>query len=187
MTLVAEAVADVVVDHAGSLHESVADGRSDESKASAFQVLAHGVRFGRARRYAPRGGPFVLLRPAADKLPDVTVERAKFLLYREERLRIRNCRRDFQAVAHDTRVRQQRADFSPLIAGNLCSIEPVKSAAVVLALVENRLPTQPRLRAFQNQKFKKRAIVVHRLAPLFVVVFDHEALLRPMTTPPLLD
>ncbi len=186
MTLVAKAVARVVVDHAGSLHESVADGRSDESEAAAFQVLAHGVRFACARGYAPRGRPFVLLWPAADKLPDVTVERAKFLLYLEECLRVRNCRRDFQAVAHDSRVRQQRADFSLVIARNLRGIEAVKSAAVILALVENRLPTQPRLRAFENQKLKKHAVVVHRLAPLFVMVFDHERLLRPMTAPPLL-
>jgi hypothetical protein len=36
MTSVAKAIARVVVDHAGSLHESVADGRSDESEAAAF-------------------------------------------------------------------------------------------------------------------------------------------------------
>jgi hypothetical protein len=45
MTLVVKAIARVVVDHAGSLHESVTDGGSDESKASAFQVLAHRVGF----------------------------------------------------------------------------------------------------------------------------------------------
>src|SRR5208283_1343563 len=86
MTSVAEAVAGVVVDHPGSLHEGVADGRSDE-------------------------------------LPDVTIERAEFLLYCEERLRVRNCSRDFQAVAHDTCVGKQRADFSLVVAGNFLGIK----------------------------------------------------------------
>ena len=45
MRLVVKAIARVVVDHAGSLHESVADGGSDESEPAAFQVLAHRVGF----------------------------------------------------------------------------------------------------------------------------------------------
>ena len=40
---VAEAGGVVVVDHAGGLHEGVADGGTDEAEAAALKVFAHGV------------------------------------------------------------------------------------------------------------------------------------------------
>ena len=38
-----EAVDSVIVDHAGRLHEGVADAGADELEAVRFQILAHGI------------------------------------------------------------------------------------------------------------------------------------------------
>ena len=61
---------------------------------------------------------------------------------------------DFQAVAHDAGIGQQRADFSLVIACNFRGVEAVEGLAVIFALFENRLPAQAGLRAFENQKFE---------------------------------
>src|SRR5438309_10268261 len=45
-----KAAAVVVVDHAGGLHEGVADGRAHELEAAADQIFAQSVGFGGARR-----------------------------------------------------------------------------------------------------------------------------------------
>src|SRR5579883_1197001 len=46
----AEAIDDMVIDHADGLHKCVADGRADEGEAPAAQVLAHGIGVGVAGR-----------------------------------------------------------------------------------------------------------------------------------------
>jgi hypothetical protein len=91
MTLIAEAVAGVIVDHAGGLHEGVADGGPDESEAAVFEVFAHLVRFGCACGQSARSCPFVFLRLPADELPNVLVECAELFLYGQECLRVGNC------------------------------------------------------------------------------------------------
>ena len=88
---VAKAMASVVVDHAGRLHEGVADGCSHESKTTAFEVFAHRIRFACARGHAPGPDPIVFLRLPANKLPNIAVEGAELFLYREECSRVRNC------------------------------------------------------------------------------------------------
>ena len=41
----AKAIPSMVIDHAGGLHERVADCGADEAEAATLQVLAHDVRF----------------------------------------------------------------------------------------------------------------------------------------------
>src|ERR1051325_2638795 len=83
----AEAAFLVVVDDADRLHEGVADGRSDEAEAALEQILAH--------------------RLCVLEAPDVGVEAAEFLLYREEGLRIAHRALDLQPVPYDARVTHQ--------------------------------------------------------------------------------
>lgn len=110
------------------------------------------------------------MRLAVDELPDVAVKAAKLLLHSEKSLRVLNCRSEFQFIAHDSGIVQQLLNLAPVIACHALRIEFVKSFSVVLALVEDRTPTQTGLRTFQDEKFKERAIVMHRSAPFFVVV-----------------
>ena len=60
---VTEAVDQVVVDHAGRLHQGIADGRTDEIAAAPLQVAAHGIRLPGAGRNFGQGPPGAIDRP----------------------------------------------------------------------------------------------------------------------------
>jgi len=94
----------VIVDHADRLHERVADGRSDEGESASLQVLAHRVGLGGAGRNVLRPGGVVDDGAAADKLPDVGVEAAEFLLHGQKRACILHRRLDLEPVADDAGV-----------------------------------------------------------------------------------
>src|ERR1700722_20417330 len=111
-------------------------------------------------------------RLSADELPDVAIEAAKFFLYFKKRLGIRDRGCNFQLGANDSRVSHQRPNFLAVITRNFRRIEAVKCAAVVLALIENRLPAQARLRAFQDRKLEKHPGVMAHDTPRFIVVID---------------
>src|SRR6185503_9643838 len=177
---VAIAAGEMVVDHAGRLHEGVADGRADEAEAALLQVLAHRVRFGGARRDVVALAP-VLDRLAADELPDVAVERAELLLHGEKRLRVAHGAFDLQAVAHDAFVLHQERLTGSGEARDLGRIKSGKGAPVVRALFQDRRPAQPGLRAFQRDELEQHAVVVHRHAPFLVVVGDVQRAGGPAT------
>ena len=97
----------MVIDQARRLHEGIADCRTDKLEAAFFEGFAHGVRF------AGRGGD-VFEGPApvadsgpADKLPDIGIEGAKFLLDLKEGTRVGHCGFNFEAVANDARIVEQ--------------------------------------------------------------------------------
>ena len=70
---------EVIVHHAGCLHEGVADGGTDEFESAPQQVAAHGIGFGGARRHLRESSPAILLRLSADEVPEIGVEAAKLL------------------------------------------------------------------------------------------------------------
>src|ERR1700733_5489576 len=183
--LITEAIARMIIDHADGLHESVTNGRADESETARLQILAQRIRFRGARRNLPRSRPIISLRTSAHELPHVTVERSEFALHRQICRGVGNRSRNLQAIAHNPSVPQKRPYLARIVSRNLLGIESIERAPVILALVENRLPAQSRLRAFQYQKLEKQTVVVHWLAPLPIVVLHHQRLLRPMA-PPLL-
>src|SRR5271167_2703887 len=83
-----EALDHVVIYHSRGLHEGVADSRAYEVETALLQVFAHGIGF-RRQGWKPRPQPpGVHSRFAANKLPDVAIERAELLLNCQERLRI---------------------------------------------------------------------------------------------------
>src|ERR1039458_10891187 len=83
-----ETIRRVVVDHAGRLHESIANRRADELETASFQFFAHRIGFLRARGYIGEAAPCILFRFALDKLPDERSKAAKFILHLHESLRI---------------------------------------------------------------------------------------------------
>src|SRR5437899_4551320 len=148
--VIAETLDRVVVDQPSSLHERVADSRADEIEAALLQILAHRVRFRSARRNSSPQTPGVHSGFATDKLPDVAIERAELLLHVEKCLGVLYRRSHLQPVADDPLIAQQSLRFSPVVARDFLRIKPVKSRTVVFALPQNRVPTKPGLRAFQN-------------------------------------
>src|SRR4249920_932612 len=82
----------------------------------------------------------------------------------------------------DARVGEQAPAFARAVTGDLFHVEAGERTPVVLALGEDRVPGKPRLRALEREAFEELSIVVHRDAPLLVVVGDGERVLRPGAT-----
>jgi hypothetical protein len=59
-------------------------------------------------------------------------------------------------------------------------LEIIERLAIGIALAQDRIPGQARLRPFQNKEFKQPAVVVQRHAPLFVVVADRKFIFWPL-------
>src|SRR3989344_2658154 len=162
----------MVVDHAHGLHVGIDDGRAHEAETTQFQIFRQRVGFAGVRGKAFQRAPMVHARSPADEAPHVAVERTEFFLHRQERPRIRDGGRYFQAIAHNAGVPEQAPDVARAEARHARGVEVRERLAVVLALAQNRDPTQARLGAFEHQKLEVLAVVVHRYAPLGVVVAD---------------
>src|SRR5215470_15095424 len=79
-----ETASQMIVDHAGGLHESVADRRAHEPEAPREEISAHGPRGIRLGRALPLPAPGVAHGPTVDEPPDVRVEAAVLALDRQE-------------------------------------------------------------------------------------------------------
>ena len=97
----------MVIDHAGGLHEGVADGRPDEGEAGLFQGFAHGFGFGRYRRDVAAILDVIDLGFAADKRP----QQPHRILQRQPGRGVAPSSVELQAIAHDARVLHQHLDF----------------------------------------------------------------------------
>jgi len=149
---VAETRNQVIVDHARGLHEGVANGRADEAETALLQIFAEGVGFGGFCREAFAGFPGVLFGLAADEAPDVCVKGTEFFLDFEEGASVTDGGVDFEAVANDSGVAEQFADLLFVVARDFGGIESIKYFAIPRAFLQDRVPTQSRLRAFQYQE-----------------------------------
>jgi len=81
-------------------------------------------------------------------------------------------------VTNDPLVRQQLRDIARREPRNGIDLEVRECAAEVLALPEDREPTQPRLEAFEADLLEEAPIVFDRLPPLTIVILDVERI-RP--------
>ena len=160
----------MVIDHAGCLHERVANRGADEFESTAQQVTTHGVGFGSTRRYVSYGPPPILNWIAAKQTPKISVEASEFFFDVEKPFRVLDRSGDFQPVSHDAIVAEQSLDLSLAIAGNLFRAKSIERFSVVLAFPQNGVPAQSRLRAFQNKEFEEYSIVVYRNAPFLIVI-----------------
>src|SRR4030095_4099472 len=79
---------------------------------------------------------------------------------------------DFQSVPDDPVVAKQPLNVALAVACDLFRAKSVYRFSVVLAFLQNRVPTQSSLRTFQNQKFEEHSIVVHRHAPFLIMISD---------------
>src|SRR5439155_6126381 len=138
----------------------IANSRADEAEAAAFQFLAHGVGLGGASQEVLERSPCVDDRVAAGELPDVGIEAAELLLYGEECLGILDRRADLLAVADDAGVGEQLAESALAIASDLLRIKLVERGAIILALLQHRVPAQTRLGRVEDQELEELAVVV---------------------------
>lgn len=171
----------MVVHHPGRLHQGIADGGADELEATLQQVAAHRVGFGGAGRDVREAAPTILFRLAADEAPEVGVE-GRFFLEPEKNFRILNRGSDLQAVAHDSGVAEQPPHFARAVTSDLLGAKAIERLAIIFALLENGIPAQSGLGAFENEELEEDAVIVHRHAPFLIVIGDGEFNRRPRTT-----
>src|SRR5260370_11454103 len=146
------------------------------------EVLAEGVGFERFCRDAFVSFQGVLFGLTADEAPNVGVEGAELFLHFEESAGVADGGVDFQAVADDSGVAEQFANFLFVVARDFLRIEPVKHFAIPRALLQDPVPPQPRLRSFPYQELEPLVFVMHGHAPYLVVIGDVQLTLRPGTT-----
>ena len=70
----------MVIHHAGRLHEGVTDRGADEGKSSSLEVPAHRVGFLGGAGNVFVGFPAILDGLLSHELPDVFIERCKFVV-----------------------------------------------------------------------------------------------------------
>src|SRR5262249_42574869 len=165
-----ETPSQMIVDHAGGLHESVADRRAHESEASREEIPAHGPRSIGLGRALPLPPPGVAHGPAVDEPPDVRVEASVLTLDRQERPRVGDRGIDLRAVADDPGAVHETADSHRGIAGDFLRVEPVEGPPIGLPLLQNRGPAQSGLRALENQELEEETVPMDRHAPLPIVI-----------------
>src|SRR6266481_580661 len=153
---------EVIVDHAGCLHECVADRRADEFESASQQIAAHGVGFGGARWHLSQSAPTILDWRAADEGPEISVESSEFFSHLEEPFRVLDCGCDFQSVPHDPIVAEQPLNVALAVASDLVRAKSIERFLVVVAFLQNRIPAQSGLCTFQNEKLEEHSIVMHR-------------------------
>src|SRR5215472_8889112 len=177
-----EAADNVVVHEPDRLHERVADRGSHELEAAALQLLAHESRVSGLRGHLAKRRPGVTYRPALHELPDVGGERAVLRLHLAELLRVGHGRLDLQAISHDAGVSHQARAPGSIEPRHLGGIETSERLPVPLALSEDRVPTEARLRALKEQHLEQVSIIAGGHAPLRIVVRHLERRLRrPLT------
>ena len=172
----------MVIDHAGCLHERVANRGADEFESTAQQVATHGVGFGSTRRYVSYGPPPILNWIAANKTPKISVEASELFFDVEKPFRVLDRSGDFQPVSHDAIVAEQSLHVSFAVAGDFLRSKSIERFSVVVAFPQNRIPAQSSLCAFQNQKLEEHPIVVYRNAPFLIVISDRGFRSGPGTT-----
>ena len=164
----------MVVDESGGLHECVANRGADEAKAALEQGFAQQdgeIGFGRNLLEIR---PAVLDGLAADEIPNEIVEGAEFFLNLQEGFGVGDGGLDFEPIADDAGILEQDADFLGVVASDFGGIEATEEFAVTFALLENGVPAEASLSAFEDEEFEPAVVVVDGNAPFFVVVSDAE-------------
>src|ERR1700729_1998700 len=95
------------IDHSHRLHEGIADGRPDETKAAALQILAHGIAVRRELGDVAQIERPALEHAAVRELPEVVVKGLPRRANLEIRLGITDEGIDFEPVSDDARIEQQ--------------------------------------------------------------------------------
>src|SRR5687767_229080 len=168
-----EAAGEMIVHHAGGLHERIADRGSYEPEPVGLEIAAQPARDLRLGRHLARLAPPVLHRTAVDESPQVRVERAVLTLDGQHRPCVGDGGRDLGAIAHDAGIAEQCPRAGGGEPRHRARIEPGKRASIGRALGEDRRPAEPRLRALEDEELEQPPVVVHRHAPFLVVIALH--------------
>lgn len=148
---VAVAVLRVVHDHAGGLHQRVANGRADEGETGFFQRFAHRQRFSGDRRNFAAILEMIDDRSVASERP----EQRHRILQRQPRLGIAPGGVEFQAIADDARIEHQFVDLGVAHLRHALHVEAEQHFTITLAFAQHRDPRQPGLEPFEQKQLEQ--------------------------------
>ncbi len=162
----------MIVHHAHRLHEGIADGAADEGEAALLEGLGHGIRLRRGRRNVAVALTLVDDGGAAHEAPQIIDEVDAFRLQRQIGAGVFDDRLHLEPVADDAAVLHQPRHVLVVELHDAHRIKILIGAMVALGALEDGDPRQPRLLAIEAELGKQLAGVIHRPAPLHVMVFD---------------
>src|SRR5579872_7009243 len=122
----------MVVDHAGRLHEGIDDGWAAELEAALRQLFRHRARHGRVGGNLRRAAITIHFRTAVDKAPQQIGKARPLSHYVEPRACREHSAFDLGAVAHDAGIGHQALDFLRPVARDLLRHEAVEGAAEIV-------------------------------------------------------
>ena len=103
-------------------------------------------------------------------MSDIVRKAAVLLLNFQECPCIGNGSLYFQAVSYDAGITPQCFQLVLSVSADFLRIKIVKSHAKGISLIQNTFPGQARLKALQYQHFKELPVIMHRNAPLLIVI-----------------
>src|SRR5207247_7738733 len=166
----AETTHDVVIDHADGLHVRVDDGGTDESEATAYQVLTEGVGLVGLRWDVLDRSRAILSRAPVDETPLISGETPELVLHAQEGAGVLDRGFNLEPVSNDARVSEELLHLAGIEARDALGIEAGKGLAVGFPPPQDRDPAQAGLGTFEYQELEQFLVVMNRDAPLLVVV-----------------
>ena len=163
---VAIAIASVVHDHAGSLHQRVTNGRADERESGFFQAFAHLDGDRRHGRHFTAILEMIDYRRATDERP----EKRHRIFQRQPGLSIASGGIEFETIADDPRIEHQFIDFR---IAHLCHplyVEAKHHFAITLSFAQHGDPGKPGLEPFEQKQLEQTLRIAQRRPPLLIVI-----------------
>ena len=153
---------------------------ADEPHPASPEVLGYPVR-----QIAPVD-PVLVHRPTAGPSPDVFRERTGSTRDIEEHSRIPYGGDDLRTVPDDPGIGEEPLDILVAVSGYDARIESVEGLTECIPLVQDALPREPRLEAFQEEHLIQLPVVMHRDPPFPVMVLHVSGIGRvgPDASPP---
>lgn len=116
--------------------------------------------------------------PALGKGQDVGIEGAFVSLDLKKGLCIFDRRGNLGAMSDDVGICEKGVDLVLVEACDLDRVESLEGLAERLSFVEDAFPRETRLEDFENEQFEELPFVMHRHAPLLVMIGDVERIVQ---------
>jgi hypothetical protein len=150
----------MIVHHPRRLHECVADRTTDELETPFLQIFAHAIGVGRTRGKLLQASPAILFRLTANEPPDVGIERSVLALHSQKDFGIRNGRPYLHPIANDAGILEELLDLSLLVPRNQIGVKAVEGETEIVALVQDRAPTQPCLKGIEDEELEEFPVIM---------------------------
>lgn len=98
-------------------------------------------------------------------------------------MRVCNGGENLEAIANNARILHQAFNFLIAVSGDFACIKTIKRTAKILALFQNGVPTEPRLKRFKHQYLEQMRIIATGPPPLGIVILTIQIVLLTPCAP----